>query len=440
MRRHAVALISVSLCACLDVQPAALYCASEPAPAASTKPGITYHRDIEPLINAKCAGCHSESGIGPFPLTNWAEVKPHIDQIFAEVVSRRMPPWPPAPCCHEYLHPLALSEDHIAAIRGWVDQGSNEGAPTQVTPYARQGLERIDVEAVMPEPYLPAPGNGATDETRCFLLDWSPEGTTSVRGIDIHPGARAQMHHGLVFLVSKDDATALQKIDDAAPGPGWPCPGGIVSHMKSGLGGALQEPQLYADGTGVEVAPGERLVLSMHYSQPPIGPFVADRTTVQLLTQTEPVTPVVYVMVFSPSWVIGGMPIPKGQSSVMHRYTDEPTLYNGGRPYLIYAVNLHMHERGQRGQVTILRANGERECLLQIDAWDYGHQGDYQLVTPVRLAPKDRVLVECEWDNSTAHQRLRNGVPEASRDLNWGESEEMCIAFLTTTLAPATER
>ena len=436
MIRPFVTVIAPLLCACLDVQPAAMYCATEPAPAASRQPGMTYHRDIEPLINAKCAGCHSNSGAGPFSLTNWAEVKPHVDEIFAAVVGRRMPPWPPAPCCHEYLRPLALSDEQIAAVRGWVDQGAKEGAPTQVTPYARQGLERIDVAAPMPEAYWPAPANGATDDTRCFLLDWTPEVTTYVRGIDVRPGARAQMHHGLVSLVTKDDAKALQKIDDAAPGLGWPCPGGIVSNMKSGLGGAFQEAQLYADGTGVEVAPGERLVLSMHYSLPANGAFVPDQTVVQLLTQTEPVTPVVYVAVFNPTWVIGGMPIGRGQPSVVHRYADEPTLYNGGAPYLIYAVTLHMHERGQRGQVTILRANGDRECLLQIDTWKYEHQGDYQLKSPVRLAPKDRVLVECRWDNSADRQKVRNGVPEASRDLNWSESEEMCIAFLTTTLAP----
>ncbi len=432
--RELTLILVVPLCACLEVQPVALTCEPSPAPVASTLPNLTYHHDIEPILNSKCAGCHWASGPGPYPLTTWAEVKPHANDVLQAVVTRRMPPWPPAPCCNSYLHPLSLTDEQLGLIRGWVEQGATEGAPTQVTPYARNGLERIDVEATMSDTYLPAPKDGAIDETRCFLLDWSPEATTYVRGLDIRPGVSAQTHHSVVMLVSKDDAAQLQKLDDGAPGLGWPCPGGIVTYIKTGLGGGFQEAQRFAEGTGVEAVPGDRLVLSMHYRQPATGAFAADRTTVQLITQTEPVTALRYVMVYNPLWVIGEMPIPKGEPSVVHRYVDEPTLYNGGRAYLVYAVNLHMHERGSRGQITILRANGERECLLQIDDWRYGHQSDYRLVTPVRLAPKDRVLVECQWDNSVGHQRVLNGVMEAPRDLNWSESQEMCIAFLTTTL------
>ena len=102
MIRPFVTVIAPLLCACLDVQPAAMYCATEPAPAASRQPGMTYHRDIEPLINAKCAGCHSNSGAGPFSLTNWAEVKPHVDEIFAAVVGHG---------------PIALSDALEAAAR-----------------------------------------------------------------------------------------------------------------------------------------------------------------------------------------------------------------------------------------------------------------------------------------------------------------------------------
>src|SRR5262249_17436093 len=104
-------------------------------------------------------------------------------------------------------------------------------------------------------------------------------------------------------------------------------------------------------------------------------------------------------------------------------------------PFMLYAVNLHMHERGSHGQVTIIRDNGDRECLLQIDDWNHDAQGDYQFTEPKRLEKGDRLLVSCSFDNTAGHQKRRFGVPETPRDLNWGESEEMCVAFVSATQA-----
>ncbi len=37
---------------------------------------LTYHRDIAPLLGAKCGACHAPGGIGPMPLSTYAEVSP----------------------------------------------------------------------------------------------------------------------------------------------------------------------------------------------------------------------------------------------------------------------------------------------------------------------------------------------------------------------------
>jgi hypothetical protein len=175
----------------------------------------------------------------------------------------------------------------------------------------------------------------------------------------------------------------------------------------------------------------------VHYQQPGSGGFEPDQTTVLLRDQAEPVTPLVAVTVVNPSWVLGGMRIPAGDKDVAFSYADEPTLTFGGKTLQLRNVSLHMHERGARGQVSILRADGSRECLLQIDDWSHGWQGEYQFAEPIPLRQGDRVLLECHFDNSASHQRLLNGVPEAPRTLNWGDDQEMCEAFLIATVGDA---
>jgi hypothetical protein len=92
-----------------------------------------------------------------------------------------------------------------------------------------------------------------------------------------------------------------------------------------------------------------------------------------------------------------------------------------------------MHERGRKGQIAILRANGNRECLLQVDNWHYGWQGEYRFTEPKTLSKGDQILVECHFDNTAANQKLVNGVPESPHMLNWGEDQEMCIGFVMAT-------
>lgn len=116
------------------------------------------------------------------------------------------------------------------------------------------------------------------------------------------------MHHALALTVGSTDVRKLDALDAETPEPGWNCPGGIFGSFKSGLGGSFFEPQRF-EGRGFQVDPGDRVVLTVHYSLPASGTFVADQTAVELRTQLEPVTPIVTLSIYNPSWLLGGMPI-----------------------------------------------------------------------------------------------------------------------------------
>lgn len=427
--------LGTGVAACIHLEPEAHYCAA-PADSPPAARALTYHADVEPVLAKKCMRCHGNEGPGPVRLLAYDEVAASRERIRAEVTAGRMPPWPPASCCATYRDALALTDDERAAILGWIDQGAPEG-PGSATPpaVARGKLDRVDTVLEMPVDYLPAPEDGETDETRCFLLPWNASETRYVTGMDVQPGDGPQVHHALVLTASAEDAEHLRALDDASSGPGFPCPGGLVGHFKDFLGGGFFQAQSFPEGTGHEILPTDSVVLQMHYSVPARGTFVRDRTKVLLRHQREPVTRLVALTLLDPAWLLGGFRIPANERDVTFGWVDAPTEVNGDRPFLIHSLNLHMHERGARGQIAILRKNGDRDCLLQIDAWQHHWQGDYVLAEPKRLEPGDRLMVSCTFDNTAGHQKLVGGLRETPRTLGWKEDEEMCVGFVTATRA-----
>lgn len=426
-----VALLLAS--SCVDIQPDAKMCKTERTTETVSRP-LTYHADVEPIVAAKCMHCHQPGGPAPFNLLTFEDVDAMKLRVQGATASRRMPPWPPADCCAKYKHSLALSEAEIGTFAAWVDQGAPRGTPPAAAPpIGRSGLDRVDSVIEMPYDYLPGPPKGETDETRCFILDWPGTEPTYVTGIDIKPGDGPQVHHSLVLTAAREDVEHLRELDDESPGPGFSCPGGLVSHFKGFLGGGFFQAETYDEGIGHELLPGDKIILTMHYSLPSRGVFVPDKTKILLRHQREPTKRIVALSLFNPAWLLGGLRIPANERDVTYSYVDDAVILNGGRPFLLHAVNLHMHERGARGQIAILKEDGARECLLQIDRWDHAWQGDFVFDKPKRLERGDRLLVSCTFDNTSGHQRLRGGVPETPRDLNWAEDEEMCVGFLTAT-------
>ena len=41
-----------------------------PPPGVTKKDGVTYYKDVQPIMQRSCQGCHVSGGVGPFPLTS----------------------------------------------------------------------------------------------------------------------------------------------------------------------------------------------------------------------------------------------------------------------------------------------------------------------------------------------------------------------------------
>jgi hypothetical protein len=77
--------------------------------------------------------------------------------------------------------------------------------------------------------------------------------------------------------------------------------------------------------------------------------------------------------------------------------------------------------------------NGQTQCLINIDDWDFNWQGMYRYNDPVAIPAGTKLSLEAFYDNSTNNLRNPNDPPQP---VSWGEqtTDEMCIAFLGFTV------
>src|SRR3954469_16281642 len=61
------------------------------APAAGG--AVTFAKDIAPILQRSCQGCHRPGQMAPMSLLTYQDVRPWAKSIKQRVVERQMPPW-----------------------------------------------------------------------------------------------------------------------------------------------------------------------------------------------------------------------------------------------------------------------------------------------------------------------------------------------------------
>src|SRR5687767_4631890 len=89
----------------------------------------TFSKDIAPIFQEKCEACHRPDSIAPMSLRTFEESRPWARSIKARVEARQMPPWhiDKTVGVKEFKNDRSLSDDQIATIAKWVDQGAPQG-------------------------------------------------------------------------------------------------------------------------------------------------------------------------------------------------------------------------------------------------------------------------------------------------------------------------
>ncbi len=425
----------------------------------------TYHEHVRPIIEASCVACHSDgqiAGYAPFTLAEdvvWA-----AQDIKFHVVNRLMPPWMPSRANRPLQNDRSLSDEEIAIIAAWADDGAPLGDPHDYTPSATDAVSpaemRADLTLQLDEAYAPAAD--ALDDYRCFAFELYVDAPQFITGYEFIPDVAKMAHHSIFYLFDEGAEGAIQSRDNADGRPGWSCHGGPgIASERKGIGGWTPgaSPVLFPAGTGFPIKPSQQIVVQMHYNFWTTNQPDRSRIVLQLESAESELAELTDVPLAAPVEI----PCPAGvegpqcereraldrvaeQYGADARAVPDRLLRRCGQSLEVYAENTgenargycdypiqrsltifgvfgHMHELGRSFRLELNPDGEEPLLLLDIPRWDFHWQDHYLFVEPLQIAQGDILRIGCVWDSA---------LSEDPRYVVWGEgtSDEMCFGTL----------
>jgi hypothetical protein len=100
---------------------------------------VTFSKDVAPIFQKSCQGCHHPDSIAPMSLMTYEEARPWARSIRRKVVAREMPPWHIEKNIgiQKFKDDISLSDAEIATIAAWADGGAARGNPADSRPRYR---------------------------------------------------------------------------------------------------------------------------------------------------------------------------------------------------------------------------------------------------------------------------------------------------------------
>lgn len=450
MRKKRTSVWTRSLIASIPVALALAGCdtTSESGPESGTDSDsvddrVAYYEDVRPLLAEHCVACHTEGSIAPFPLDSYEAVLDVAPLVQAVVQARTMPPFGVRAdgSCQEWDEPRWLTDDEIETISAWVDQGTMAGDDTIEAPSVPElpTLDGHDVAEVGIPEYRAegTPELGLEiDDYQCFLIELDLPQDRYLVGFDVLADNDAIVHHVLGFRVDPSflgNGAAMAELDGQTPEPGWDCfgaagegvlPQGVPVTWAPGQG-AVEFPH----DVGVRFAPGDVLVVQMHYNL--LEAEGTDATRIKLKWADE-VQREGFQILWDPflfaSFQGDGATLEPGRPSVQYAWQasfEEMMAFDGlefDRIDLLGVIP-HMHARGQNMSIAIDRG-GDSECAADVDRYDYNWQRTYFYEQPISVTKDDALDVVCDFDTSDATQPVAAG---------FGTQDEMCLVGLFFT-------
>ncbi len=389
---------------------------------ATTPAAPVFTKDVLPIIQENCQGCHRPGEIGPMAFLTYEQVRPWAKAIKADVLSRKMPPWFADPHVGKFANDRSLSEADMKTIAAWVDAGAPRGNPKDA-PAPKKWLEgwnisKPDLVVELPvESKIPAKGEV---DYQYILADPGFKEDVWVQMVEVRPQSPSVVHHAVVFIREPESKWLRGEIE---PGKAWEAPpnrrtretfGGQSDILTIYTPGMV--PDIWRPGLAKKIRAGSDLVFQMHYTAN--GKDTVDRTKIGIVFCKEP--PAERVITTAATNLSFAIPPGDGNFQVDAK---APHI----NPGQIISFFPHMHLRGKAFEYRLVQPNGESEVLLRVPHYDFNWQLSYKTAKPIDVVPGSRIEGTAWFDNSP--NNAANPDPKAT--VKWGEQswEEMMIGF-----------
>jgi hypothetical protein len=390
----------------------------------TTRPSTpTFTRDIAPILQRSCQGCHRPGEAAPFSLLTYEQARPWAKAIKDAVVQRKMPPWFADPHYGKFLNDSSLPQSEIDTVAAWANGGAPKGDPKDMPPRrdfaTGWAIPKPDAVIELPSVYeIPATG---TIEYQHILIPSPFTEDRWVQFAEARPGDPSHVHHIIAFI-REPGSTWLK---DAKPGIPF-VPEKVKEDEKKDtselpsdflVGYAPgQPPEKFKPGQAKLIKAGSDIILQVHYTTN--GKPSRDRSRIGLVFAKEP--PPRRVLTLSAT--NGKFKIPAGDPN--YRVDAEFEL---GTSVTLYGLHPHMHGRGKDFEYRVKYPDGETRTLLSVPHYKFSWQLWYDLSEPLVLPKGAKIECTAHFDNSPNNPD--NADP--TKDVVWGDQswDEMMVGF-----------
>jgi hypothetical protein len=391
-----------------------------------TAPPATFTKDVAPILQEKCQGCHRAGSMAPMSLVTYQETRPWAKAIKQRVVTRNMPPWhlDKTVGIQHFENDMSLSDAQIATIARWVDAGAPQGDPKDMPPAKQWPNDdgwQLAKQFGQPDfvlssdPYtMPAKGQDVWFKPLTEIPITEPRW---VRAVEMRPATAAGRkitHHALAFLQQEEPGTNT----------------GITTQGLLMEWAVNKNYDIYRPNTGKLIVPGARIWWEMHYHA--VGEEIRDR--VELAVYLYPKGQEPKYRTFLTAFPATPGSAASGVLDIPPNSVAETEGYQTLRaPARLENFQPHMHLRGKAMLLEAILPDGSKRTLSYVDHFTFNWMTNYIYADDAApVLPKGTIIHVVAWHDNTTNNKNN---PDPDQWVGWGDRtvDEMAHAWVNVT-------
>lgn len=409
------------------------------ASAANAQTAPTFSKDIAPILQAKCQECHQPNSIAPMSLVTFAEARPWARSIKQRVATRQMPPWhiDQSVGVQKFKNDMSLSQKQIDTIVAWVDAGAPQGDPKDLPPAKKiaadnewkgvqDGFGPPDLVIRSSEYKMPASGQDVwyrpmTESIPITEPRW-------VKMVEIRPTnlkARKVLHHSIAYQVLSPEN--VQSVNTGtANGPAGPATlDDLVNRRPQLMEWAIGKGyDLFAEGTGKMIMPGEKLSWDQHLHASGEEVTVGSEIALWLYPKGQEPKKRSYLIGFTGLKKRGFLDIAPNTMAYTEGFTvlKENTMITNFQP--------HFHLRGKAMEVKAILPDGSTQVVSYVGNFNFNWMTNYIYADDAApVFPKGTVIQVSAWYDNTKNNPNN---PDPDQWVGYGDRtvDEMAHAWM----------
>ncbi|HEY7387988.1 MAG TPA: hypothetical protein VH640_05735 [Bryobacteraceae bacterium] len=383
--------------------------------AASAQTQVTFTKDVAPILQERCQVCHRPNTFAPMSLLTYEEARPWAKSIRQKVLAREMPPWyiDKTVGVRHFKNDISLSDQEIATIVKWVDNGAPQGDPKDMPPplkfddSGRWTMGQPDLIVTLPKDQI-VPAKGA-DQWIDVLADSGLTEDRYIQGIEVKPVKGFKVvHHVTTSMKHEDDADG----DDNVQG---------IFLNEYALG---KNADIFPDGAGRLIKAGTKINFNLHLHS--IGQETAANVALGLKLYPKGYKPQ-YAETTEKVGDPKDLDIPPNTDNV--RFDAYNTLT---KPARLLSFQPHMHNRGKASCMEAIYPGGHKvETLSCVSHYQFAWHLVYLYAEDEQpLLPAGTILHMISWYNNSPQNKFN---PDPDNTITYGQRtvDEMGGAWIS---------